>query len=444
MHDPRALPHAREHLKGIRRHSRFALRLVLAASLVVAGAPARAATTLPGVFNGEAYGTYANAKAGAVAASLGRSAYLPCPCNGTNGKTLTNQVDTLRAGDNGKVLKADTDLSSLRTSRDATTATNVATSTVSGLNLFNGLITASAVKAVANTAASTTAITSTSSGSGFVGLRVAGKPVATVKANTTITLAGLGKLILNKATVTGDGKTVRRITVEMLTVQVTTQNSFNLPVGAQIVVGHAASGYKRSVAAAAAGGQAFAAQANTTIGVELENKIGKAAFVAVGCAGTDGKTRTNTIATLAAKPALTLGTGDTTAFSGPSGGGTLVRTTAKVESLSLLNGLVSATTITAVAQETYQGGVRTRSTKGSGFVGLRVAGLVVPVTARPNTKLTLPGIGYVVVNEQIVPASGGRTKVSGIHIVVTTANTLKLPVGAEIIVAHAEAQALRS
>ena len=69
--------------------------------------PARAAD-LRGSFSGNAYGTSANVEAGAVATELGRSAFQPCPCRGTDGEVLTNRVDSLRAGDDGEVLKADT------------------------------------------------------------------------------------------------------------------------------------------------------------------------------------------------------------------------------------------------------------------------------------------------------------------------------------------------
>jgi hypothetical protein len=65
----------------------------------------------------------------------------------------------------------------------------------------------------------------------------------------------------------------------------------------------------------------------------------------------------------------------------------------------------------------------------------------VPVDVPPNTKLALSGIGYVIVDERIVPARGGRTRVNGPHVKVTTVDVPKLPVGSEIIVAHAEAAA---
>jgi hypothetical protein len=57
-----------------------------------------------------------------------------------------------------------------------------------------------------------------------------------------------------------------------------------------------------------------------------------------------------------------------------------------------------------------------------------------------NTVISLAGLGYVVLNEQ-PPAGKGQVQVNGLHIVVTTGNTLDLPVGVEIFVAHAEATA---
>ena len=71
-----------------------------------AGGSALQAADLAGSFRGNAFATFANAEAGPVAAQLGRSAYQPCPCRGTNGEVLSNTINDLQAGDDGKVLKA--------------------------------------------------------------------------------------------------------------------------------------------------------------------------------------------------------------------------------------------------------------------------------------------------------------------------------------------------
>ena len=74
------------------------------------------AADLAGSFRGNAFATFANVEAGPIAAQLGRSAYQPCPCRGTNGEVLSNTVNNdLQAGDNGKVLKATATLSTVFT-----------------------------------------------------------------------------------------------------------------------------------------------------------------------------------------------------------------------------------------------------------------------------------------------------------------------------------------
>lgn len=66
-----------------------------------------------------------------------------------------------------------------------------------------------------------------------------------------------------------------------------------------------------------------------------------------------------------------------------------------------------------------------------------------PINAPPNTELPLIGLGKVIINEQTIPTSGGRTQVNGLRIVINTTNLLGLPVGSQIIIAHAEASAAR-
>ena len=414
----------------------FAATLAATAALTAIPSPGMA-TELKGTFRGNAYGTEANAKAGDVAVSLGRNAYLPCPCNGTAGKTISNEITKLKARE---VASAAVVRSTILTTRDASKASNTATSTISSVNLFNGLITATTIKAVAKAYASSTSLSGSTSGSTFVGLKIAGKSIsASVAANSVINLAGIGKVTLKKVT---SAKSSTRVdtTVEMLVVDVTVSNSFKLAIGAKIVIGHAFSGYDRNVTRHSVGGQAYATTANTAIGSDLQNKIGRAAFVSFGCEGTRGITRTNTVANLAVGKILTIGNGNTTGIGGPTSTGAYAKTTAKVEGVRLLDGLITASIVTAAVQEKVVNGVHSRSTSGSGFVGLKVLGVTLPVNVPKNTKITLPGLGYVILNEQIIPTTtSGYPQVNGIHIKVSTLGSLKLPVNSEIIVAHAHA-----
>jgi hypothetical protein len=211
------------------------------------------------------------------------------------------------------------------------------------------------------------------------------------------------------------------------------------------VVAHAISGFSRTPVQTFVGGQAYAAAANAVIGSALQNQIGRAALVTIGCEGTGGKTVTNNVNALTVGNTVRTGTGVTTAFGGLSGGGTIARTTARVEGGNLLAGRITFTAITVAAEDRFSDGRHARSAAGTQLVGLRVLGLPVSADVAPNTRINLPLLGYVIVKEQKIPAATaeGLTQVNGLHIFVNTANSLGLPVGSEIVVAHAEANARR-
>ena len=222
------------------------------------------------------------------------------------------------------------------------------------------------------------------------------------------------------------------------------ENDYDLPIGTEIIVGHTTAGFSRTVPEVVFGGNAYAAEGSARTGDALASKIGRAANIYIGCEGTAGKTKTNNINEVDAGTPLSYGSGKTTGFGGKTLSGRVAKTTAKVEDVSLLTGAVTADSVTAVAQETIRNGVKTRSTQGSGFAGLKVNGVRVPLPARPNTVVELPMFGRVVLNEQTIPPPGSTepTEVNGMVVIITKPNALKLPVGSRIIVAHAGARVL--
>jgi hypothetical protein len=420
-----------------RKTSRLAILLGLFA-LSLGTAPA-SASDLKGSFNGNAYATFANVKAGPIAATLARSAFQGCPCNGTNGETQTTEVDALSAGDNGNVLTAGSTQSTAFTQKSATTAQVQTTTTISGLSLLGGAVTADTIKAVATVSATTKTMTAAPDGSQLANLVIAGQSIpANVPQNTVIPIQGLGTVTLYKVTQSGNMKSGGSLAVDMITITIHAKNGLGLAIGTNIVIGHAVAGFRRKEPESVYGGGAYAAAGNDKLGGVLQNKIGRSAFLALGCQGTSGKTKTNSIASINANGVFAMGDGETTAFGGTEGGATVSRTTATASSLNLLGGLITVGAIQAVAQSSLQNGVVTGSADGSGFTGLTVAGLSVPLTVPPNTTLTLPLLGTVTVNEQTIK-DDGSVSVNGLHIKITTANLLGLPVGSELIVAHATA-----
>jgi hypothetical protein len=115
------------------------------------------------------------------------------------------------------------------------------------------------------------------------------------------------------------------------------------------------------------------------------------------------------------------------------------------QQVSLLGGLITATTVASSASAAIKGS-NTGTTSGSTtLTTATVLGLPVSVNPAPNTTINLPGIGRVVLNEQSssITASQASMHVNAIHVYVTLANLLGLPVGAQIIVGHSEATATR-
>ena len=66
-----------------------------------------------------------------------------------------------------------------------------------------------------------------------------------------------------------------------------------------------------------------------------------------------------------------------------------------------------------------------------------------PASSPVNLKLALPGVGYVIVNEQTPGPLNGRMEVIGLDVQVTQANLLGIPVGARLMLARAIATVRR-
>src|SRR3989442_2056559 len=93
-------------------------------------------------------------------------------------------------------------------------------------------------------------------------------------------------------------------------------------------------------------------------------------------------------------------------------------TTAEAAKVQVLDGLITADAVLAVATSYANGVAASSESDGSALVGLVVNGLSYgDVPPAPNTRLYLPGVGYVGLNQQI--RSGG-----GLHSTGTTGNTI--------------------
>jgi len=79
-----------------------------------------------------------------------------------------------------------------------------------------------------------------------------------------------------------------------------------------------------------------------------------------------------------------------------------------LESVNLLNGLITADAVLAFASSAVENGTASSNAEGSQLANLVVNGVAMPTDVAPNTRMDLPGVGYVVLNEQI-PSGDGVT-----------------------------------
>jgi len=142
-------------------------------------------------------------------------------------------------------------------------------------------------------------------------------------------------------------------------------------------------------------------------------------------------------------PLVQGGASNASASSSPS---LMSQATADVTGISLLGGLISAQELKSVSSTTLNSSGFQMTTTGSVVTGLSVLGIPINGLPAPNTQITLPGIGSVVLNEQIplVNNEEGQLTVNMIHITVTLSNLLGIPVGTQIIVASASSGLVRA
>lgn len=76
------------------------------------------------------------------------------------------------------------------------------------------------------------------------------------------------------------------------------------------------------------------------------------------------------------------------------------QSTSELENVSVLSGLITADVVTAIASSYRNASGAASDAEGSSFVNLVVNGVSVTTDVAPNTRVDLPGVGYVLLNEQ--------------------------------------------
>jgi len=109
-----------------------------------------------------------------------------------------------------------------------------------------------------------------------------------------------------------------------------------------------------------------------------------------------------------AQDLFAIATGDADAIDGSN-----AVSTATLGVVNVLNGLITADGVVAVASSTIGANAVNSNTEGSSLANLVVGGVEVSDPA-PNTRMNLPGVGYVVLNE--VRSTGDGVTTSGVTV----------------------------
>jgi len=168
------------------------------------------------------------------------------------------------------------------------------------------------------------------------------------------------------------------------------------------------------------------------------NKVlsGKTSFVTLGdCSTKVGAHVTNTAGSVNVPPLFTTGAINTSATTSTN----MSQSSSHVQQLDSLSGLITADNIVAASSTSDSNGTLQVSAAGSSFTNLVVAGQKIQGTPDPNTKVDLPGLGYVILNEErsTIKSPMAKLVVNMIHVFVTETNAFKIPKGAQIIIADA-------
>jgi len=308
---------------------------------------------------------------------------------------------------------------------------------VQGVSVLNGLIRANVVKAEANSSATSGGASSTENGSELAGLVVAGTPISVTPApNTKITLPGIGYVTLNEVNGPFNGTSQTHISVNMIHVVVNTANTLGIKLGTNIIVASATSLFTPAPAPFKESATAYSLLANGYAG-NINASSGPWAITGIDCRVGSSSNRLLSASTPVGNVGTMVNTVSTT--------NTVTTSSAQAGSntatVNLLKSLITASTINTTAKVLRSGAAFTH-TGSTQFLALKIAGASIAASVPPNTRVNLPGLGYVILNDQLASntSTSAYEEVNGLLLVVTTANSYNLPVGARIVVAHAHAQ----
>lgn len=377
------------------------------------------------VYQVNAWGTRVTLN-GKVTQNPSAQVFFPCPSSGDmHASNAVESVDLSPLVVSGSVKSAgDTFFDPIKSTADTE---------IERVDVLKGLITADVLHSASSTEVTDAGFISSSDGSFFKGLVVAGEPISDdVKPNTRIELKGIGYVVVNEQ-FRNVGSNSLSLGVNALHVVVNQVNDFDIPVGTGVVVADATSSLAGPVAGTVGG-----AASGTRVAAGRNVLSGSSFVIGLPCFGTDGTVRTNggdgvsVPGILEAKGIKTSAQG--TVDKGDASG----ETTSSVEATDVLQELVQADGIYADAFATTDGTRADYSDGKSSFRDLSVSGFPQVNSDVPaNTKVIMPKLGTLYLHRVI--RTPGRVEVRMIELLVTKPNDYGLVIGTDIRVGVAYA-----
>ncbi len=405
--------------------NRRALTLVAAAAVTVAQlgiitSPAHAASS-GFAYQGNAYGSTVSINDNLVS---GTTALATIGCTTEPGAHSDNNTASVNLGATGSLGITENEVNSYL---DGSVARVVATGKVATIKLLNGLITADALSVKSQTQGLPFA---NSASADFVNLRINGSAIASSPPpNTKITLGGFGYVVLNEQS-SWVGSTGASMSVNAIHVVITQQNVLGIKISTNAIVGHAQTALSGPVAGVM-DGSAY----GTSATVHDIVKSGRTAYQSLGCTGTGGKPKSNTLLTVSI-PGLTASTVTSVVNGQVKPTESLADVQNTIEAVRLLDGLVTADLVKARVSGTRANGATT-FVDGSYFVNLKVAGHAeITDSVPPNTMIHIPGVGTLWLH-RVIKTGTESMEVRMIELIIDDSNS-GLPVDTVVRVSVAK------
>lgn len=308
-----------------------------------------------------------------------------------------------------------------------------------GNPLLSPLLEVDGLHAVTRSKAKIGSATSDTSASFFGAITLAGVRLPLhIAPNTRISLLGLGTIVLNEQIEFNTGPVNSYAEVNMVDITLGVNNILRQPTGTRILIGHSVSADNIVSVLAAMRAHAYGLATELGIGRLASVQLGPIPNTEIGCSG--GSSSASAV-DLNLAGLVDAGIADTRTSGKIDTATSTVATSSseKIVNLSLLGGLIRIGLLQENARAIYSG----TSGRGSGdFEALQIAvgrHKLLPHIYAPDFRVNLPGLGYLILNEIVPSEASVGYAINALDLYITTSNRWHMAVGLRVIVGHVDA-----